>query len=147
MKLEYCVICDYASVGPDGKMVIVGTFDRVFHGDGPALLPLLGVALRLRAEASDTDGRRHKIQLRIKSPDASTLAQLDAEVGLQPGLSADRVEENSISLPFMAQNMVFAQKGKYAFEVWLDNRLLSNTPLYVSSPPTQVPVAMPGRSS
>jgi hypothetical protein len=55
------------------------------------------------------------------------------------------MEENSIALPFMAQNMVFSHHGKYAFEVWLDNRLLSTAALFVGPPPTQAPVAiLPG---
>ncbi len=142
MKLDFCVICDYCSAGPDGKMAIVGTFDRVFCAKPPAQLPMLGIALRFRGEKTDaTGGKMHKIQLRVRAPDNNTLAQLDAEVGAPPGVPADKMEENTIVLPFLAQNLVFPQYGKYSFEVWMDNRLLSTSSLYVCAIPAQANVS------
>jgi hypothetical protein len=134
MKLDFIVICDYTAVSPDGKMTIVGTFDRVNSVVTPARLPSLGVALRFRGEKSDAGGKTHKIQLRIKAPDNSMLGQLDAEIALQAGAPVEKLEETSIPLPFMAQNMIFAKHGKYSFEVWMDSRLLQTATLFVGPP-------------
>lgn len=140
MKLDFAVICDYAGVDGSGKMVIVGAFDRI-NASGPAArLPIMGIALRLRCEAND-DSTPHTVQVRMKAPDGNVQMQMDAQAELPRGLTPQQVEEASLPLPFLAQNIVFPRHGKYTFEVWIDNRLEHTTRLIVG--PAPVPFALP----
>jgi hypothetical protein len=47
MRAEIFTLCEYAQVGADGKLNIIGTFDTWFSATLPVVIPQLSVAVRL----------------------------------------------------------------------------------------------------
>lgn len=143
MKVDFIAFADFASTDANGKMTIVGLFDRI-NSPGPQIqLPIMAIVARFRGESTDSATGQSNIQVRMKAPDNTVLLQLDAQVGLgalPAGVSRDQI---TLPLPFIAQNIVFARHGTYTCEVWIDNTRVAQTSLVVGLPPVAPQVQPP----
>lgn len=144
MKVDFIAFADFASTDANGKMTIVGLFDRINSVAPQIQLPILAIVTRFRAEPTDFTAGPAKVQVRMKAPDNTVLMQLDAEFGvrgLPEGLPREQV---TVALPFIAQNIVFARHGIYVCEVWIQNTRVAQTSLVVGPPLTVPQMQAPG---
>lgn len=141
MKLDFLAIADYVSQTPDGKLTIVGVFDTVLNPKAPAQLATMGIAARFRGETKDTDGKPIKVVVKLKDPSNNVMVQIEADLTPPPNLQAADRSKASLSIPFMAQNLVFPVHGTYTIEIWINQKLEGSTTMYVGPPLLQSPVA------
>ena len=131
MNIDFAVLADYASVAKDGKLSVAGMFDRLTPPKMPWQHPTMFIAVRIHAHPGEEGG--HKIKVRLVDPDGKQIVSLDGEATV---LDMDPVEGANVGLVLALNNLPFNGFGRYAFDIFLDNRYEHTVPLLVVAPQT-----------
>lgn len=127
MKVDFCAMADAANVTADGKLNLMGVFDRLGVNSFPAVHKQMALVLRLRVEFTD-GGQEHTIRLALENPDGKKLVDLEgsSRVGeVEPGGFS---HANQV---FNLRDLRFEEEGVHRFRVWLDGELAAEQPLSV----------------
>ncbi len=126
MQVKLAVVADHANVSSEGKLNILGIFDRIVVSDLPAVHPQMHLIVRLEAHPAERD-RPHPVEVRLHDPDGQTVFELKGEV-VPEGLAGETITANQI---VGINNLVLAKAGEYVFVVFVDHDLKAETPLVV----------------
>jgi len=128
MQVKLALIADYANVTADGKLNILGIFDRIDAVGMPAVQPQMHLVLRLEARPAERD-RAHKIEIRLHDPDGQTVFEVTGDLTPQgePG-GSHTISTNQI---LTLNNLQLNKTGGYNFVIFIDNDLKSEVPLGV----------------
>ncbi len=135
MQVKLAMIADCANITAEGKLNILGIFDRIRVPALPALHPQMQFILRVEAHAVERD-RPHSIEIRLHDPDGGRVLQLDGEFVPRGGGPIDTVATSEI---LTINNLRLTVGGEYLFAVFIDNDLKAEVPLLV-----EVGEALPG---
>ena len=126
MIVKLAVLADYANVTGDGKLNILGIFDRMNVVNLPAVHPQMNLVLRLEAHPAE-HGRSHPVEIRLHDPDGNTVFEVRGEIVPQgdPGQS---VSTNQI---LTLNNLQLGKTGDYTFVVLVNNDVKAEIPLLV----------------
>jgi len=125
MQVKLALLADYANVTAEGKLNILGIFDRITVQDLPVVHPQMHLILRLEAHAAERN-RTHNVEIRLHDPDGDTVFEVKGEMvpHAGPGSSAT----NQI---LTLNNLQLSKVGGYTFVVFVNNDLKSEIPLAV----------------
>lgn len=126
MNVKLAILADYANVSTEGKLNILGIFERINVTSLPALHPQMHLVLRLEAHPTERN-RVHAMQIRLQDPDGETVFELNGEV--VPRGPADQPTLNNQILSLT--NLALQKIGDYNFVIFVDNDLKAETPLSV----------------
>jgi hypothetical protein len=126
MQVKLAVVADHANVSSEGKLNILGIFDRIVVSDLPAVHPQMHLIVRLEAHPAERD-RPHPVEVRLHDPDGQTVFELKGEV-VPEGLAGETITANQI---VGINNLVLAKTGEYVFVIFVDHDLKAETPLVV----------------
>lgn len=126
MHVKLAVLADYANVTGDGKLNILGIFDRMNVVNLPAVHPQMNLVLRLEAHPAEHD-RAHPVEIRLHDPDGQTIFQVSGEIVPQ-GAPGQTVSTNQI---LTLNNLQLTKTGDYTFIVLVNNDLKAEVPLTV----------------
>lgn len=124
--MKLAVLADYANVTADGKLNILGIFDRISVTGIPVVHPQMHLILRLEAHPAER-GRQHNVEIRLHDPDGSTVFEVKGDV-LPDGPPGQTVATNQI---LTLNNLQLSKEGGYNFVVLVNNDLKSEVPLEV----------------
>ena len=140
MIVKLAVLADYANVTGDGKLNILGIFDRMNVSDLPAVHPQMHLVLRLDAHPAEFD-RSHGIEIKLQDPDGQTVFQVEGEI-VPRGEPGHPVATNQI---LTLNNLQLNKLGDYTFVILVDNDLKAEVPLTVDfAPHPAPPMSAPG---
>ncbi len=126
MHVRLAMVADHANVSAEGKLNILGIFDRIAVTSLPAVHPQMHLVLRLEAHPAERD-RPHPVEVRLHDPDGQTVFELKGEV-LPQGFAGETIAANQI---IGINNLVLAKTGEYSFVIFVDHDLKAETPLVV----------------
>jgi hypothetical protein len=126
VQVKLAVLADYANVTADGKLNILGIFDRISVTGIPVVHPQMHLILRLEAHPAER-GRQHNVEIRLHDPDGSTVFEVKGDV-LPDGPPGQTVATNQI---LTLNNLQLSKEGGYNFVVLVNNDLKSEVPLEV----------------
>lgn|SRR5512146_2379585 len=126
MQVKLAVVADHANVSAEGKLNILGIFDRIVVSSLPAVHPQMHLVVRLEAHSAERD-RAHSVEVRLHDPDGQAVFELKGEVVPQ-GLPGEPITANQI---IGINNLVLGRTGEYTFVVFVDHDLKAETPLIV----------------
>jgi hypothetical protein len=126
VQVKLAVLADYANVTADGKLNILGIFDRISVTGIPVVHPQMHLILRLEAHPAER-GRPHNVEIRLHDPDGSTVFEVKGDV-LPDGPPGQTVATNQI---LTLNNLQLSKEGGYNFVVLVNNDLKSEVPLEV----------------
>jgi hypothetical protein len=144
MQVNLAVLADYANVTGDGKLNILGIFDRINLVQIPAMHPQMHLVLRLEAHPAELD-RSHNVEIRLHDPEGTTIFEVKGEITPR-GEPGRPVSTNQI---LTLNNLQLEKVGDYVFVVLINNDVKTEIPLAVefvamapnvaapSSPPQQ----------
>lgn len=142
MQVTLGVLADYANVTGDGKLNILGIFDRINLLQLPALHPQMHLVLRLEAHPAELD-RAHAVEIRLHDPEGTTIFEVKGEI-VPRGDAGRAVSTNQI---LTLNNLQLEKVGDYVFVVQINNDVKTEIPLAVefvampqnvgSAPPSQ----------
>jgi hypothetical protein len=126
MQVKLALLADYANVTAEGKLNILGIFDRINVGAIPAVHPQMHLILRLEAHPAER-GRPHNIEIRLHDPDGQTVFEVKGDM-VPHGESGQTIATNQI---LTLNNLQLTKTGGYTFVVFVNNDLKSEVPLGV----------------
>ncbi len=133
MQVKLAVLADYANVTGDGKLNILGIFDRINLMQIPAAHPQMHLVLRIEAHPAEV-GRAHAIEIRLQDPEGTVIFEVKGEI--VPHGEAGRVVSTNQILTL--NNLQLEKIGDYRFVVLINDDMKSEIPLaveFVAMPP------------
>ncbi|HEY0673990.1 MAG TPA: hypothetical protein VGD27_17065 [Longimicrobiales bacterium] len=133
MQVKLALLADYANVTAEGKLNILGIFDRINLVQVPAVHPQMHLILRIEAQPAERE-RPHRIEIRLHDPEGATIFEVNGEI-VPHGEGSQPISTNQI---LTLNNLQLQKIGAYNFVVFINNDLKSELPLYVefvSMPP------------
>ncbi|MBI4408824.1 MAG: hypothetical protein HY561_03890 [Gemmatimonadetes bacterium] len=127
MQVRLALLADYANVTTEGKLNILGIFDRIAVTQLPAVHPQMQFILRLEAHPAERD-RAHSVEIRLHDPDGQSVFELKGELTPRGGDPGEPIATNQI---VTINNLTLGKTGGYTFVVFVDNDLKSEIPLSV----------------
>ncbi|MGH7444075.1 MAG: DUF6941 family protein [Longimicrobiales bacterium] len=137
MRVKLALLADHANVTAEGKLNILGIFDRVNVNALPAVHPQMHLVLRFEAHPVERE-RIHNVEIRLHDPDGQTVFEVKGDV-VPHGQPGQTIASNQI---LTLNNLQLAKSGGYTFAVFVNNDLKSELSLGVevapagSAPPT-----------
>jgi hypothetical protein len=126
LQVKLAVLADYANVTAEGKLNILGIFDRINLVQIPAVHPQMHLVLRIEAHAAERE-RSHRIDIRLHDPAGQTIFDVNGEI-VPHGEGAEPTASNQI---LTLNNLQLEKVGAYNFAVFINNDLKSELPLHV----------------
>jgi len=128
VQVALALLADYANVSREGKLNILGIFDRLSVQGLPAIHPQMQLVLVLEADRGDAD-REHKLGIELIDADGVKLLSMagDLKFGLPP--AGEQVRINHI---IQINNLKFEHHGSYEFKIFINNEVRKNVPLSVA---------------
>jgi hypothetical protein len=143
MQVKLALLADYANVTAEGKLNILGIFDRINVQAVPAVHPQMHLILRLEAHPAER-GRPHNVEIRLHDPDGQTVFEVKGDIVPQ-GATGETIATNQI---LTLNNLQLTKTGGYTFIVFVNNDLKMEVPLGVemggAAPQGSVPEAGAG---
>ncbi|MCL4460056.1 MAG: hypothetical protein M1136_02575 [Chloroflexi bacterium] len=127
MEVALALLADYANVSREGKLNILGIFDRINVQSVPAIHPQMQLIMTLEADRAEAD-REHKVEVELTDADGTGLFSIKGSLQFgQPPLG-ERVGINHV---IQLNNLRFDRFGQYAFKILINNELRKSVPLTV----------------
>lgn len=127
MKVDFCVVADAANTTAEGKLNLLGVFDRLQVSSLPAVHKQMALVLRLRVEFED-GGAEHAVRLALENPDGKKLVDLEGATRVGEVEPGGFTHTNQV---FNLRDLRFDEAGVHRFRVWLDGELAAEQPLAV----------------
>lgn len=137
MDVTFAVVADYANVSREGKLNVMGIFDRVFTRQLPSRFPPMQLVVRLEAAYAEMDSE-HAIRVQLADPDGQAVVDIDGTFtprGGQPGL------KTSVNHVIQLANVPLETTGTHQVLVWIDGDLKREVPVHVVQAPDPPPPA------
>jgi hypothetical protein len=131
MIVKLALLADYANITAEGKLNILGIFDRIQVSTLPAMHPFMQFIVRFEAHPAERD-RAHKLEIRLHDPNGQTVFDIGGEIVTHGGLPGEAISTNQI---IGINNLQLTKAGEYTFIVFLDNDLKAEVPLVVEVAP------------
>jgi hypothetical protein len=130
MKVEVFALCDAATEN-QGKLNILGTFDRLIAKQLPVVHPSCAVAIRLRFDTMEATAH----QVRILMVDADGKAIFDGmNAAIHPRIP-NELSSVAVNLIMHIQRLKFEAFVEYALHLEVDHQIVATLPLTVAQHP------------
>ena len=139
MNVRLAVLADYANVTGDGKLNILGIFDRINLLQIPAVHPQMHLVLRIEAHPSELN-RTYAVEIRLQDPAGAIIFEVKGEI-VPRGEPGQIVSTNQI---LTLNNLQLEKIGEYTFVVMINNEVKTQIPLaveFVAMTPSASPPA------
>jgi hypothetical protein len=137
MNVDVFTLCDFAQNTPGNKMNIVGTFNRIFARQIPAVHPLCALAVLMRFQQIEQGTKNIRVSI-IDSDGRPVVPILEAQLNVQ--ISPNELDA-SVPLAVVIQQISLPRYGEYSVDLAVDGRQEASIPLYVLQAP--LPQQMP----
>lgn len=131
------VLADEANVSQEGKLNLLGIFDRIAAAEFPVVHPKLVFAFRVEAEFAD-GGRMFPVRVSMEDEDGEALFDAAGEL-MAPHVAPG--EYSTANQLFSLVGIQFPRAGLYRFVVRVGDGPPHSTPLLVQSSETPDPRA------
>ena len=128
MHIPMALIADEANLSQEGKLNVLGAFDRIVSPQFPTVHPKMVFLFRIEAGYGD-GGRKVPVRVRLMDQDGGVLFEAGGEVGapsVKPGEFATAYQL------FGLAGIRFPGPGQYKFVVNLGDLAPHETPLLVA---------------
>lgn len=128
MQLTAGLLADYANVTADGKMNIMGVFERILTNNAPVTPPALFLVARFEARVSE--GSSHALQISLVDADGQEVVPRTRPIPLTFNLNGPG---RPLTTQVLAEfpNLQLPVFGEYEFHLLVDGEYVASVPLYV----------------
>lgn len=127
MKIPVALLADEANVSQEGKLNVMGVFDRIAAAAFPTVHPKMVFAFRVQAEYTDT-GRSYPVRVRLMDDDGAMLFEATGDIAAPAVAPGEFVTANQV---FTLVGTRFPHAGSYKFVVNVGDHASHETPLMV----------------
>ncbi|QOJ34041.1 MAG: hypothetical protein HRU82_03350 [Nitrospira sp.] len=127
MKVRFAVLADYANVTQEGKLNVLGMFEKIHVSKFPVKLPAMQLIIRFEADISERNQQK-SVQVRLINGRGERVLELGGSIAIG--------NQNPDNLPYLNQlltlrDLVFPDAGDYQFDIYIDGSLAHSVPLKV----------------
>jgi hypothetical protein len=126
MEVEVFAVCD-AATDSNGKLNMLGAFDRIGGRQFPLVHPHCAIALRMRFDRIEEGNHRVKLSL-IDADGSAVIPPIDGNIGIRFPETASSVCANMV---LNMNGLKFEKPGPYSIELALDGRYEKSLPVNV----------------
>lgn len=127
MEITLALLADYANISQEGKLNILGIFDRISAQSFPAIHPQMQLIMTIEADRVEAS-REHKIEVELIDADGTKLFSIGGNLKFSPPPSGERIRVNHI---IQLNNLRFDHFGNYDFKILINNEVRKSIPLSV----------------
>jgi len=139
MKVEIFTLCDCATTDASGKLNILGSFDRIWAQQVPAMIPLCALAIKIRFFQIEEGIKRIRISL-MNADGQLIMPRLDAQMQIHV---APNETSATAQMVMVIPQLKLPNFGDYSIELAVDEIQAASCPLSVRQPPLLPPVQLP----
>ena len=139
MRALFAVLADYANISRDGKLNVMGIFDRVFARKLPSRLPPMQLVIRLEAQPEELD-REHGIGIQLADPEGRAVFDINGNFTPRGAMPGEAVTINHV---VRLADVPLERTGLHRIRIRVDDQTVGEVPLRVDQPPQQ-PAPGPG---
>lgn len=128
MEVPLALIADAANISEEGKLNVLGVFNRITVRELPATHPQLTLVLRFEADAVEA-GQTKRLQIFLADPDGQRLLTLEADIEVpEPRVPGKPVE---LVMPQAITGLTFERSGPHAFHTLINGEPKARVPVDV----------------
>jgi len=127
VKIPMAVLADEANVSQEGKLNLMGIFDRISAAEFPVVHSRMVFAFRVEADSGDS-GRPVTVQVAMEDEDGTALFQAEGEMMAPPVPPGEFTTANQI---FALVGVQFPRPGTYRFVVQVGDTGHAEAPFLV----------------
>jgi hypothetical protein len=117
VKVALAVLADAANVTADGKLNILGVFDRFASERFPAAIARATLVIKFEGDAAD-QGRTKKLEIQLWDADGHQVIGLESDVEI-PADAGIRPSFNNV---LVMNGLGFPHPGRYAFHILINGQ-------------------------
>jgi hypothetical protein len=137
VRIPMAVLADEANVSQEGKLNVLGIFDRIAAASFPVMHPKMVFAFRVEAEFADS-GVTFPVVVSLEDADGATLFDAEGQIVAPAVAPGEFATANQV---FTLVGVQFPAPGIYRFVVRLGEELPHVTPFLLSAEAPEVPVS------
>jgi hypothetical protein len=126
MEIDFALLADAANVSREGKLNILGAFDRIHGSKFPLTWPRMVLVTRFIASAAEY-GAEKTLEIVTLDADGKRLASAQGKMKVPQGRSGRQLKLNHV-LPMA---MTFPAAGTYSIEILVNGEPKATVPLEV----------------
>lgn len=127
VRVALGLLADYANVSREGKLNIMGIFDRINAPSVPAVHSQMQLIMILEADRGDAD-REHKVEIEMVDADGAKLFSIGGDLKFGGPPPGERIRINHV---IQLNNLQFNHFGDYEFRIVINNEVRYSVPLSV----------------
>ena len=131
MKIPVALLADEANISQEGKLNVLGAFDRISAARFPTLHPRMVFVFRVQAEYADA-GEIFPTRVRLMDEDGGTLFEAAGELVAPQLAPGEFINANQV---FSLVGVRFPRPGHYKFVLTVGSLVPHETPLRVMQAP------------
>jgi len=128
MEVSLALLADCANISREGKLNILGIFDRINAQALPVSHPQMQLIMTLEADRSEAE-RDHRIEVELIDADGNKLLGIEGHVKFGPPPPGERVKANHM---IQINNLQFSRYGAHEFKILINNEVRRSVPLHVT---------------
>lgn len=132
ITVRHAMLADYAMVSQDGKLSIIGIFERLYAQKCPVTHPMMCLVLSFEADRGDT-GKQHRLEFQLIDADGTVQLNFGGDMQVAPPPPGENARFNHI---VNLNNIVFKEFGSYEFKVLVNGEVRVGVPVNITEAPT-----------
>jgi hypothetical protein len=139
MKVEIFTLCDAATTDASGKLNILGSFDRIWAQQMPAIIPLCALAIKIRFYQIEEGTKRIRISF-MNVDGHLIMPRLDAQMQIR---AMPNETSATAQMVMVIPQLKLPNFGDYSIELAVDEIQAASCPLSVRQAPLVPPLSPP----
>lgn len=128
MNIEHALLCDYAAITMDHKLIAAGIFTALRPPEMPWHHPTMFIVLQIHFAPGE--GQTHHVKIRLVDPNGGAIVELGAD---SRSGEVDPIRGVTVQLVLALNNIPFGTPGRHAFDIFLDGRYEHTVPLEITA--------------
>lgn len=133
MNVPMAFLADYSNVSQEGKLNVLGIFDKIFVRELPAFHPQMYLVLRLTAGAAER-GLTKKLTILLLDADGEKISAIEGTFTVPE----DAPLQSAINEIIILNGLGFPHAGDYSFHILINGEEKTTIPFAVESLPIEV---------
>ena len=126
MDVAFALLADAANISQEGKLNILGAFDRIYGSKFPLTWPRMMLVMRFVASAAEF-GTEKSIEIVTLDADGKKLGTLSGKVTIGAAQSGRQMKINHV----LPMTLTFPGPGEYSIEILVNGEPKAAVPLEV----------------
>ena len=126
MEVAFAMLADAANISREGKLNILGAFDRIYGAKFPLRWPRMVLVTRFEASAAEF-GSEKSIEIVTMDADGKRLGKASGKMKIGEGRTGRQIKINHV----LPMGMTFPAPGEYSIEILVNGEPKATVPLEV----------------